>query len=92
MTDDKLTPDSLLTFPCDFVIKVFGIASDEFESAVLTIIHKHVPNLTEGAIKTRPSENGKYVALSITVHAEDQAQLDAIYRELSSSPQVLMAL
>jgi putative lipoic acid-binding regulatory protein len=82
----------LLTFPCDFTIKVFGHTSDEFEATVLSIIHQHVPNIADRAIQTRPSSNQKYSAMSITVHVDSQEQLDRIYRDLSSSPQVLMAL
>jgi putative lipoic acid-binding regulatory protein len=92
---DKKTPENretLLVFPCDFTIKVFGKGSEEFEAAVLMIIHKHVPNLSGRAIQTRNSETGKYTALSITVHVDSKEQLDNIYYELSSSPHVIMAL
>lgn len=93
MTDKPTPPtESLLTFPCDFTIKVFGLGSDEFEAEVLMLVHKHVPNLSERAIQSRPSENGKYRALSITVHVDSKEQLDNLYRALSSSPHVLMAL
>lgn len=84
--------DSLLKFPCDFTIKVFGLASDEFEAAVLSIIHKHAPNLSGRALQSRLSQNGKYLALSITIHVDSKEQLDTIYQALSSSPQVIMAL
>jgi putative lipoic acid-binding regulatory protein len=84
--------ESLITFPCDFTLKVFGFQSQEFESSVLMIIHKHVANLSGRAIQSRPSENGKYLALTITVHVDSKEQLDNIYRDLSSSPHVLMAL
>lgn len=83
---------SLLKFPCDFTIKVFGQATDEFEITVLSIIRKHYPHLSEGSIHSRASENGKYLALSITIHAESKEILDLIYQDLSSSSQVLMAL
>lgn len=92
MTDKPDQPQTLLTFPCDFTIKVFGLGSDEFEAAVLMLIHKHVPNLSDRAIQSRPSANGKYRALTITVHVDSKAQLDSIYQDLSSSPHVLMAL
>lgn len=84
--------DSLLTFPCDFTIKVFGHKTDAFESAVLTIIHQHAPNLADRAIHMRPSKNGNYLSLSITVHVESKQQLDTIYQALSSSPHIIMAL
>lgn len=82
----------MLTFPCDFTIKVFGLAVQEFEAAVLMIVNKHAPNLSGRVIQSRPSENGKYLALSITIHVNSKEQLDDIYRDLSSSPHVLMTL
>lgn len=81
-----------LQFPCEFAIKAFGLASDEFEVTVLTIIRNHVETLREDAIKNRPSKDGKYIALTIMIEAESKEQLDAIYGELSSHPLVLMAL
>jgi len=90
-----MTPEnkeSLFKFPCDFTIKVFGMANDEFEAAVFGIVHKHAPNVSDRVIQSNNSENGKYRALSITIHAESKEQLDRIYQDLSASPFVLMAL
>lgn len=93
MTEKPTQPtETLLTFPCDFTIKVFGLGSDEFEAEVLMLVHKHIPNFSERAIQSRASQNGKYRALSITVHVDSKEQLDNLYRALSSSPHVLMAL
>ena len=90
----KINPptESLLKFPCDFTIKVFGFASEEFEATVFSIVYKHVPNLSDRVIQARPSETGKYLALSITMHVDSKEQLDQVYRELSASPKVLMVL
>ncbi len=79
-------------FPGEFDIKVFGLTSDEFESNIINLIRKHIPDLRENAIRSRPSKDGKYLALTITVEANNKEQLDAIYRELTASPYVLMAL
>jgi uncharacterized protein len=81
-----------LKFPCQFPIKVMGKARDDFEIAVLDIVHKHFPNLTENSLSTRLSKNGNYMAITITVNAISQDQLDAAYRELSSHDLVVMAL
>lgn len=91
MTTEK-TASPLLTFPCEFVIKVFGKASDEFETAVLAIIRKHVPDLRENALQTRLSKDNNYLALTITFHAETREQVDNIYHELSANPLVIMSL
>lgn len=86
------TNQPILNFPCDFVIKAFGVASDEFEATVITIIRSHVSELREDAITTRPSKDGKYLAITIKAPIQSREQLDNIYRELSSNPLVLMAL
>ena len=84
--------ETLLTFPCDFTIKIFGNATEEFEKTVLAIIQKHVPGFSSSRITCNLSENGKYKALSATVHVTSKNQLDDIYRDLSASPQILMTL
>jgi len=89
MTNDN---DTAFTFPCDFPIKVIGNANDLFESAVVTIIRKHVPDISEGAIKINSSKKGKYLAFTVVIQAQSQAQLDAIYQELTAHEQVLMVL
>ncbi len=92
MTEIPSSKPSALIFPCDFVIKVFGAATDIFESQILTLIRGHCPDLHPSAVSSRPSKDGKYLALSITVHVESQQELDDIYRDLTASPYVLMAL
>lgn len=81
-----------MQFPCEFPIKAMGLANDDFEAAVLTIVHKHCPELTEGSIVHRHSKDRKYLAITVTIHASNQQQLDAIYQELTDSSHVLMAL
>lgn len=83
---------SLLTFPSEFTIKTFGKMTIEFEGVVVSILKKHVPKLGEGAIQTRPSSNNKFLSMSITFIAESQQHLDAIYMDLTASPEVIMAL
>lgn len=87
-----MTESSALTFPCEFPIKIVGLATLEFEGIVMTIMRKHVPDLGEAAIKQRLSAQGKYLAFTITVHATSQNQLDAIYQEYSHHPAILMVL
>ena len=88
MTERK----TLLEFPCEFTVKVFGQAGAEFEGEVMKIMNEHVPKLGEGAVKSNTSKGAKYLSMSITFTAESQQQLDAIYQALSASPHVVMAL
>lgn len=92
MTDAEEPRQSPISFPCDFVIKVFGATSEQFEEQIKKIIRKHDPELSSVSISTRPSKDGKYIALSITVHVTNQKELDEIYYNLTGHPLVLMAL
>ena len=87
------TPDtSLLEFPCDFPLKVMGLATDDFDLLVVELVLKHVDELREGAVQRRDSKQGKYTSVTVTIEATSQEQLDAVYRELSSHARVLMVL
>jgi hypothetical protein len=84
--------DTLFQFPTDFPVKIMGRASDDFRSLVLGIVTRHFGPLEPHRIEERPSTNGKYLSLTCTVHAHSKAELDALYRELTSCSQVLVAL
>ncbi len=84
--------DSTIEFPCDFPIKAMGLASETLHATVMEIVCKHAPDTEGTALKTRPSSNGKYLSVTVTVRATSQAQLDAIYMDLSACEQILMAL
>lgn len=84
--------ETLLDFPCKFSVKAMGLATDDFDLLVVEIINRHVPNLGEGAVRTRPSREGKYVSVTVTFEASSKAQLDAIYQALSANDRVLMSL
>ena len=87
-----MSDDSIIGFPCEFPIKVLGNATDTFDLEIATLVRRHVPDLSEGAITSRPSKSGNYLSVTIVVRATSQAQLDAIYLELTASELVIMAL
>lgn len=84
--------DTLFEFPCEYPLKVMGRRTDDFRSLVLGIVQKHAGSVDPGAIVERPSKDGNYLSLTITLRAESKAQLDALYRELTSCERVLVAL
>jgi len=84
--------DTLLKFPCEFPIKAMGRAEQEFDSLVVGLVRRHYPDLREGAVKTRLSNGGRYMAVTITITAQNREQLDNIYMELTADERVLMAL
>ena len=89
MTDNT---DELFNFPCDFPIKVMGRADCELENTVVEIVNRHVDELAENAVKSRPSGKGNFIAVTVIVKAHSREQLDNIYLELTAHEHVLMAL
>ncbi len=83
--------ESLMEFPCSFPIKAMGKASDDFDSLIVEIVRKHYSYVTEGAVKTRLSREGKYVSVTVTIEAQSREQLDNIYLELTAHERILVA-
>ncbi len=84
--------DSLIEFPCDFPIKVMGAHVAGFEEAMAHIALQFDPQFNRSTVERRESKGGKYLGLTLTLHATSQAQLDEIYRTLSSHPKVKVVL
>ena len=89
MSDNE---ETLLEFPCDFPIKVMGRAEPGFDELIVELVRKHVPDLKEGAVRSRPSKGGKWISVTVTLRAESKAQIDAIYLDLTAHEKVVMAL
>ena len=81
-----------MEFPCQFPIKVMGLAEENFDLLVVEIVRRHAPDLSEGAVKSRHSSAGKYISITVTVTAQSRQQLDNIYLELTAHEKVIMAL
>lgn len=83
---------SLLEFPCAFPLKIMGQASDDFASTVIAIVMRHAPDYVAATTEMRASSAGKYHGLTCTINAVSQAQLDALYQELTAHPLVRIVL
>ena len=84
--------ETLLEFPCDFPLKIMGLAQGDLAQEVLAVIHKFAPDYDGKGMEMRASSSGKYVSLTCTVNAQSKAQLDDIYRALTSHPLVKVVL
>lgn len=84
--------DTLFEFPCDFPLKIMGRPTDDFRSLVLGIISRHAGEIDASKIEERPSRDGNYLGLTYTIRATSKAQLDGLYRELTSCEHVLIVL
>jgi putative lipoic acid-binding regulatory protein len=84
--------ESLLTFPCEFPIKVMGRTQDGFAQAIAAVVRTHAPDFDAATLEMRASAQGNYLSVTATINATSREQLDSLYRELTSHPMVAMVL
>ncbi len=84
--------DTFFEFPCQFPVKAMGKTNIELDLLVLEIISRHVETISKDAVATRPSKDGNYLSVTVTIEASSKQQLDAIYQDLHDHPHVLMTL
>ena len=87
-----MTKTSLIEFPCYFPIKVMGVNSPDFLDEITKITSNHFPDITHDAITHKPSSGANYLAITVTVFAQNQETLDAYYLEITQHPLVKMVL
>ena len=80
-----------LLFPCSFPLKVMGLNTEAFSSAVQAIFRKNLPS-QQYFCTQKLSSGGKYLSLTVTFTAESREQLNSLYEELNAHELVLMTL
>ena len=88
----EIVEETLFEFPCEFPIKAMGKHSGELEITVLEIVSRHAPDTHNHKVKSKPSKDGNYLAVTLTIVATNKLQLDAIYQDLVAHPHVLYAI
>lgn len=91
-SNEKIEEESLIKFPCEFPVKVMGAAIPEFHTAITKIASTHDSKFNPDQITQNVSKTGKYVSLTLNIHAKDKPQLDAIYKDFTEHELVLWAL
>ena len=84
--------DTLLVFPTEFPLKIMGLAREGFAQMVHDIVRRHAPDYDGATMELRPSSGGKYLSVTCAINATSKEQLDALYRELSAHPDIVMVL
>ena len=84
--------ESLVEFPCDFLIKVMGETGDDFASKIVSVIQSHEPKFDASKVDMRASSGGRFISLTCSVYVTSKPQLDDIYRALSEHPLVKYVL
>ena len=92
MSTPEEQPETLVEFPCDFMIKAMGKATPEFHETVVSIVQKHDASFTKDNIVERESKKGTFVSVTFNVYVESKPELDAIYQNLTDSEHVLWSM
>ena len=69
-----------------------GRTQDGFAQAVVAVVCRHAPDFDPATLEMRSSRAGNYLSVTATIHATSRAQLDDLYRDLTSHPMVTMVL
>ncbi|WP_443082456.1 YbeD family protein, partial [Tepidimonas sp.] len=85
-------PASLIEYPCHFPLKVMGPRADGFVTAIAHIARQFDPTFDAATIEQRLSRGGNYLGLTLVVRVTSRAQLDELYRTLSTHPMVRVVL
>ena len=84
--------ETLVEFPCDFMIKAMGKSTPEFHETVVSIVQQHDKSFTKDKIIERESKKGTFVSVTFYVYVESKPELDAIYQNLTDSEHVLWSM
>jgi len=81
-----------LDFPCEFPIKAMVHSTEQARSAVFGAVAEHVSFDVDNDVRRRPSRNGRFESITISVKVESRGQLERIYGDIRSLDVVLMTL
>jgi len=87
-----MSDESLLIFPCEFPIKIMGKNHHGFYQAVMQIFKENLEDFDATKFRETESKNKNYCSITAYVNASSQEHLDGIYRALTDSDWVIMAL
>ncbi len=81
-----------IEFPCEYPIKVLGLNTDDFESIIVEVFHRHAPGFDTETVLIKMSSKGTFNSLNITITATGTEQLDALHKDLLATGLVKMVI
>ena len=87
-----MSEGSLLSFPCELPIKILGRNDTVFREAAWGIVRSHYGQIAEERVSEQPSRQNSYLSLTFIVHAQSREEVDALYRELTASEDIMLVL
>lgn len=81
-----------IEFPCAYPIKVLGLNTDDFETVIIEVFHRHAPGFDSDTVLIKKSGKGTFSSLNITITATGPKQLDALHKDLLATGLVKMVI
>lgn len=81
-----------IRFPCEYPIKVMGVASSCFSEEVVTVFQRHAPEVDREQIKVRESRQGTYLSVTVVIQATGKEQLEQLFQDLKTVAGVKLVL
>lgn len=81
-----------IVFPCEYPIKVIGIAGKDFQASIAEIVVRHCPEFDASRIEVVDSRNGNYASLRFSIHAKGKTHIQQLFMDLKTNKNVQMVL
>ncbi len=72
-----------ITLPCDFLVKIIGQDSEDFNSFVKSRVLHHFPNTKDSAWNKKDSSEGRFTSFTVTLHLTDENTLTTLKQNLA---------
>lgn len=80
------------TYPASFPLKVIGRKEDDLVAHVKAVLDRHTSAWDPHTLRTNPSKDHRYIAVTVTVTVDEKAQAERLYAALKAIPEVVMCL
>ena len=81
-----------IAFPCQYPVKIMGVAGDDFRELVEAVVERHADGFERELTTLRYSAAGRYVSVTVTIVATGPEQLQALFEDLKATGRVHMVL
>jgi D-alanine transaminase len=88
----RANPPALMTFPTDYSLKIIVKTESDAEKKLTALIKTCYPQFSETQLQKKLSGQEKYTSYTLTVTVNSRAEIDFIYRTITASDLVVMAL
>jgi putative lipoic acid-binding regulatory protein len=89
---DTKESNHILEFPCDFPIKIMGLARVDFVEKITDTVKEIATDYDPNTAEIRFSAEKKYISVTCTVNAKSKEQLNQLYETLTKHPLVKVVL